>query len=174
MKTNNTFTVNSGKLTVSDPCYDPGTWCSGTIDNVLNGTWKAILRADAFGSWGERVSELVAYHDAHSEYRRKADELCNFEVGVDSGQAGIFDAEYYAAHGGSGEFGEPDTFYGRCCAITMDDDEPGGTLEHGCVSSSGFGDGGYQAFVARNDAGQVVAVRVVFIGEDEQFDDDEY
>jgi hypothetical protein len=36
-----TFVITSGALRVTDPCYEPGTWCSGMLDNVLNGTWQA-------------------------------------------------------------------------------------------------------------------------------------
>jgi len=34
-----TFTVESGALRVTDPCYDMTTWCAGTLDKVRNGLW---------------------------------------------------------------------------------------------------------------------------------------
>lgn len=37
----NTFVVASGALRVTDPCYSLDAWCSGQLDNVLNGIWKA-------------------------------------------------------------------------------------------------------------------------------------
>lgn len=35
-----TFTVSSGALRATDPCYKIDTWCATTLGNVLNGTWK--------------------------------------------------------------------------------------------------------------------------------------
>jgi hypothetical protein len=35
------FTVTSGALRVTDPCYALDTWCSGQLENVLNGVWHA-------------------------------------------------------------------------------------------------------------------------------------
>lgn len=35
------FTVTSGALRVTDPCYDMDAWCAGTLENVKNGVWLA-------------------------------------------------------------------------------------------------------------------------------------
>lgn len=35
------FEVKSGALRVTDPCYSIDTWCSGQLENVMNGTWIA-------------------------------------------------------------------------------------------------------------------------------------
>jgi hypothetical protein len=40
----------------------------------------------------------------------------------------------------------------------------------GLVSSSGYGDGGYTCWTARNDAGKVIAIRIEYITE---YDDEE-
>lgn len=33
------FTIASGAMRVTDPCYDMDTWCAGTLDDVKNGVW---------------------------------------------------------------------------------------------------------------------------------------
>lgn len=36
--------INLGeKVMVSDPCYEMGTWCQDTIDNMLKGIYKCDL-----------------------------------------------------------------------------------------------------------------------------------
>ena len=46
-----------------------------------------------------------------------------------------------------------------------------GVLEYGVVSSSGYGDGSYTAYVARNDNNQVIAVRIVFLSKYDEEED---
>ena len=36
-----TFEITSGTLRVTDPCYEVGTWCAGTLDKVKTGQWQA-------------------------------------------------------------------------------------------------------------------------------------
>jgi hypothetical protein len=75
-------------------------------------------------------------------------------VGVDSGQAGIFDASNYRNDNvivGMPEnahiCGKLDKFYGACCDVTLGD-VGAGVIPFGFVSSSGWGDGGYESFIA--------------------------
>ena len=35
------FSVTSGALSVTDPCYQDDSWCSGVLSEVRNGTWLA-------------------------------------------------------------------------------------------------------------------------------------
>lgn len=39
----NQFTITSGAMRVTDPCYDVEVWCSGELNNVMNGTWIASV-----------------------------------------------------------------------------------------------------------------------------------
>lgn len=150
-----TFEVKSNRLVVSDPCYTLGTRCMGELKNPRKGKWTACIKLSDEKYWGSRVAELIAtYHDANLDFETWVQ--CDFEVGVDSGQAGIF-SEYPD---------EPDdntegTWYYDCCKLT----NPAGVLLGGAVSSSGFGDGVYTAYKIEKD-GEVVAVKIVFI-EDE-------
>jgi hypothetical protein len=176
------FRVKSGKLVVSDPCYSPGTWCQGTLDNVRKGVWKALVEVSDEGNWGQRVSTIIVHHESLGSVEAEDfTEKATFEVGVDSGQAGFWDAEYFC--GGQGEYDELGTFYGDACTQTLRTKVGAGVMPGGCVSSSGYGDGGYECTYVKSTRGKVVAARVVFIEpepertydnwEDDEEDDDE-
>lgn len=185
MKTN-AFEVVSGKLFVSDPCYDLDTWCAYHIPNAKKGVWRMESERDDRHGLGMRNVEIVAHHVDHTpmshEYRLGFD-----QIGVDSGQAGIFDAQFFKddelvdgiPH--LGEFGicSEAPWYSLCCDRTLYEGENNenphhvcgaGVVPYGCVSSSGFGDGRYECFVIEKD-GKIVAVKIVFLTDDEDEDD---
>lgn len=98
VKTENKGIITLGsKVMVSDPCYGLGTWCQGVLNNVLPGQYACKVEYSDEGDWGTRVSAIEV---THVDYKGKflALNLESFEVGVDSGQAGIFDYEYYAKY----------------------------------------------------------------------------
>lgn len=91
-----------------------------------------------------------------------------FQVGVDSGQAGFFDLDKYEAalkdkpengHDGP-EFSK---FYEECGENTLGSEGWGIVQGMGVVSSSGYGDGGYQLIERRNEAGELVEARIVYM-----------
>ena len=220
---NNITTTNKGtiklgsKVMVSDPCYGLNTWCQGVLDNVLAGEYECVAEYSDERDWGERVSAIEA---THKDYKGKFMEMYpeEFEVGVDSGQAGIFDYDYYCKyHTDTNERKEvDDNWYDRVDEIThpciknpkykefecksreefADNIDAwgeylnkhlaylrssasneyirildGNTIDNlGFVSSSGYGDGGYTCWTARNADNQIVGIRVEFITEDEDED----
>ena len=85
----------SSRMAVSDPCYDADVWCRGELENVLPGTWQAYAIKRDKGEWGPRVVRLVAVHREYADTCETVAELASFEVGVDSGQAGLFDCLHY-------------------------------------------------------------------------------
>jgi hypothetical protein len=99
-------------------------------------------------------------------------QCAGFEVGVDSGQAGLFDASHYQddsiiPNPKPRIYSAPsDIWYSHCCDITR---SPlgAGVLPYGVVSSSGFGDGGYDCFICRNEYGQIIRAEIEFIPEDD-------
>lgn len=206
------------KVMVSDPCYGLNTWCQGVIENVLPGNYECYVEFSDEGDWGTRVSAIQVTHAdynaiLHHEVRE------SFEVGVDSGQAGIFDYDYYTKYH-MDQSVRPhmnEDWYYRVCDLTYvhkenpnyepfsfdgnkeDDDYwlkrseafdawfssekgrkrigcfDGNTIDDlGFASSSGWGDGGYDCWTHRNEDGKVVSIRVEFITEydDEDEDDD--
>jgi hypothetical protein len=91
-----TFEIVSGKVRISDPCYDKKTWCAGTLDNVATGTWKAkVVKIDRHDGWGNRCRKLIATHESFDSAMDYNSNVFDFEIGVDSGQAGIFDDKFY-------------------------------------------------------------------------------
>lgn len=161
------FIILGGKVMVSDPCYEMGVWCQGVIDNMLKGIYKCDLEM-CDGVWGPRVSAIQV---THVDYANKFLAYnCEFNICVDSGQAGIFDYGYYEKHHNGKT---DDEWYDAICdkTISMHNGTElldGNTVDElGFVSSSGYGDGSYDCWVAEHD-GKVVAIRVEFITEDEE------
>ena len=160
------FNVSCGQIRVSDPCYEKDSDGGVTVDNVMNGEWTAYFDCD-------RLSEVVAcVYAVHNMYKYAVDahNLKEIEqIGVDSGQAGIFDKVYYDVNQG-GEYGDLETFYGKCCKITLD--QVCGIVEEcGVVSSSGYGDGSYSVYVGYDKDGLIYCVYIEFVTEEEE---DEY
>ena len=42
-KKNGVIKLND-KVRISDPCYDPDTWCAGEVENVLPGLWDCLYQ----------------------------------------------------------------------------------------------------------------------------------
>lgn len=193
------------KVMVSDPCYDIGIWCQGVIENVFPGEYVCLVKYIDKGSWGIRVAAIQAVHRDYIDSDLK-ETLEDFEVGVDSGMAGIFDYKHYVRHHTGDERDE--LWYNRCfdatCTRTRNPeyekfewDIEGETVVEmmrrhreyqksmksllylekldanvvygsGFVSSSGYGDGGYCCWTAKNEDGKVVSIRIEFIGEEDE------
>lgn len=159
-----TFSVSSERLRVTDPCYSVTTWCSGSLP-VKPGTYTAAVKRHAFkGDNGfKRITELLTWHESSNQEQAALTSLdSGIHVGVDSGQAGFFDAERYPSDGSDDE-----AFYNLCGDHTLGF-RSAGVIDFGAVASSGFGDGGYQCFVDSKEV--ATAARIVFI--DKDYEDD--
>ena len=211
----------SEHVIITDPCYDPGIWCNGELHNVRPGKWhtKVVAR---YSSWdGFRENDLIAWHESVEEPAFDQYEDTGIDVGVDSGNAGIFDYDHYVKKYKDEEWREYMSFgtcdYDDCvkdkrnklqerCYLewqkaiehmhTLNDlgeksrylsdarnelafkygFDPGWftydgyvrrihhrayTDGHGVCCSSGFGDGVYGCYVAKQD-GEIVAIRLDF------------
>ena len=165
------FRVVSGRVVVSDPCYEIGVWCQGVLEKVRKGQWASHVSLAQEGACDTCVAELIARRTppANPSNPRWIEE--RFEVGVDSGQAGIFDMAHYrddrsaqAVERLSRETICPEEpWYSLCCDRTSGSEMGAGVIPHGVVSSSGFGDGSYRCFTQRDCAGYIIAIRIVFI-----------
>jgi len=176
------FNITSGVMVCSDPCYEIPTWCQGIVENVKNGEWEAEVETSNEGGWGERIAVLKVNHvNAKLSGGFK---LLNFDGGVDSGQFGFFDKDFYRNDevakdlpkedfGDNYDENEGDSWYRAVCSLTLGV-ESWGVLSGGAVSSSGFGDGSYNVYGSKDESGEYVAFYVVFIGDDDDDDDDEW
>lgn len=165
------------KVMVSDPCYGTDTWCQGVLENVRKGFWDAYLKMSDKGPWGIRVTELVVINlDYNDEYTglesEDINELQEFEVGVDSGKAGIFDYDYYCKYhtdkGADEDWYEVQIIKQFFPTHNESDWEKSIFTEfNGVVSDSGYGDGGYDCYVTHNEEGEIVGIKIVYISDNE-------
>ncbi|OXB94833.1 DUF4241 domain-containing protein [Parageobacillus galactosidasius] len=177
MKKLGTFKVTDRKVVVSDPCYSLGIRCQAILEDVCNGEWRAYATITDEGEWGEHISELMVFHQSvpyeHAEWISLEDRIT-----VDSGQAGIFNYSHYKNDNtvpenaqlfdGISISDKGDKWYAYCCAVTLSKQQAG-VINGGVVSTSGFGDGLYDLSVAKNEKGEIVAIRITFIHKEESF-----
>ena len=146
------------RIRVSDPCYNMDTWCAGTLDNVLPGEYLCTAEVAYTGKKnGGCVSALQVRHADYPE--AVPDELVtSFEAGVDSAQLGFFDEKYFAENVSRKDW---KNWYGEVREATS---HMAGTLAGcSCVSVTGYGDGCYPVYIARNSSGKIIAVKAVFL-----------
>ena len=161
MKELGTFRVKCGTVTVSDPCYGPGSDAAGVVP-AKSGVWHAYVEIYKDASWGPRPSELIAVHD--TELGNKPDELdwelLPYDFCVDSGKLGFFDTSEYVVQKTEND----DEFYDDMVGENISNHTVG---NFGVVSMSGYGDGSYEGFqIIKN--GEAVALKVVFLSDDEE------
>lgn len=175
------FEVVSGSMVCSDPCYSLDVWCMGVVNNVKKGKWNADVQYMDLGGWGERISVLMVSHESNTLPTFDFDNPLGFTAGVDSGQFGFFDKDFYRNDESAKDLKkyqfsddydreEGDQWYRACADLTLGT-ESWGVLPNGAVSSSGVGDGSYDVFEQKNAEGEVIALCCVFLWEDEE---DEY
>jgi len=168
-----TFEVESGKLFVVDPGYPPEkpgvSELAEVIPHARKGTWSfAVVYVNA-GQAGVRCAELRARHASLPSTQGLKWRRQQGLVGVDSGQAGVFDAGYYHEKQivpknkvwKEKPLDPDDLWYSLCCEVTLGNAQAG-VIPFGGVSSSGFGDGAYE-WDSVEAGGEVVAVRVIFL-----------
>ena len=186
------FFIKSGAVKIGDPCYSPDTWCLGSCDDVLDGAWKTKFFRVKTASWGARNTALFAFNKEYFEDNFGFDDIeverfangayrtqfCldynSRELGVDSGQAGIYDEQHYIKmrEEDEGKDKHNSWYWTNNSEITLYDDLEAGVTpdKMGCVSASCYGDGCYDYYCYYNKEGETVAILIVFICEDE--DDD--
>ena len=159
------------KARVSDPCYDMDVWCAGTIENVQPGTYSGFAETMDTGDWGRRIASIEVVKEG-IDPNRLIHERTGIDVGVDSGQCGIYDNDYFKDHC------KDESWYWMVCDKTFVNNEFQAAItdEKAIVSSSGYGDGGYDCYIGKNAEGQIVYIKLVFIEDDDEmereYDDD--
>ncbi len=152
------FVQLNNTVVVTDPCYKAGIWCSKLLSNVKEGRFKCLFRIVDDGELGKQVSSLLAIHEDFLklfEFKNKVQfdskQICKIPyynvIGVDSGQVGIFNYDYYIMHQPDNNWEQDITgnksWYRIVCDITSSEDLGGVIDNSGVVSSSGCGDGPY-------------------------------
>lgn len=154
------FEVRGG-LVVSDPCYvdfdDSDSLDDGQLKHTfpeVEGTWVAVVETKDEGSWGIRVSNLIARKKGHrlSDFTRVPVKL----LGVDSGQMFV-----------GSRASLPLDYDMLLSAHDYDDpDEHIIGFAEGAVSRTGFGDGAYELYGYFDADGELKGINVDFIPED--------
>lgn len=228
------------KVVISDPCYDLDVWCSGTLENVKPGIWRTKAENANINGWGDRCTALIAWHEDVEEPDEDDYEPTGIDVGVDSGQAGIYDYKHFEYLKDNKDRDENwydsiDTFRYKRIPVTpvgrylIDKIKPIQTTrialeekfketnneldkraslelfhhemelkregfqygiydeslddykvstpvnciwtdKHSVVTSSGLGDGSYDCYVAKNEAGQIIGIKIDYYLEDNEED----
>jgi hypothetical protein len=168
------FDIVSGEAAICDPSYDRMLVQQGGIAKKVSGLEKGkwhgqavIYEVDAPGHL--RCAELIAVHELFELPAEPLWKSLHPDIGVDSGQAGIFDWRHFQSdalvkhHKWKAKMLLPEMpWYSMCGDVTLH--EPyAGVVPYGVVSQSGWGDGGYPAYFITNEAGSIVALRLVFI-----------
>lgn len=176
------------KVLLTDPCYDLGTWCTGEAD-LPKGTYNCYSR-----TFEGRVSSIFIlkedFDNLEQLYIVDLDSPIE-NLGVDSGQLGIFNKNKYKKAVSDEVFNksldnvfpyedwkrplrenmpDEDKFYECCCNHTLANDKCGVIENVGFVSSSGWGDGSYVAFYLTDFNENRVGLQVIFIDEDENLE----
>lgn len=155
----------SNKVMVSDPCYSVGTWCQGVVENVLPGTYNCYILNGMTG-WGDRIKELYVTNSNRPISREEINILMGFEVGVDSGIAGIFDYDYYEKYHKDSHDDAYNAWFDKYVLKNHPDFRI--TSDLGVWSRSGVGDGGYDCFTHIDSEGYIDAIRIVFISDSKE------
>ena len=179
----------SDRVRVSDPCYDNDVWCKTTVDNVLPGIYNVEVEKSDEGSWGNRVSRLTVLHESVIDNGNLEWYEDGADIGVDSGQAGIFCESTYRNDEVAASITTPDVnfslgeyrkdkesgeeWYEKMCKFTLSEQQ-WGSYDTGVVTCSGYGDGGYPLELVEDKDGKIVGMRVTYIfPEDEEYDEED-
>lgn len=154
-----------GHVTITDPSYAEGTWCTAEVENVFKGEWEASAEIKDCGDWGNRVAKLIlkAVNQTAIKYQK-----LSADIGVDAGVCGIFEDK-------------PDyndsAWYSFCDELCRSNCGLASTSNafhcEGAWSSSGYGDGSYEATIGLNEIGEVVEITVDYLLDEEDYDEDE-
>ena len=143
-------------VTVTDPGYDADTWCIIPGIKVKPGNyecvaWKAKLSytdSDKKRRYYKRVFVCGIYLGGDLIPQEQFEEIGT--IGVDAGLAGFFQEKP--------DYEEDEWF--EFCRLVHDKDYL--ITKEGFCTQSGYGDGCYPVFAAKNEIGEIVALEIRF------------
>ena len=141
-------------IDITDPCYNKDVWCRMNNVEIKPGTYRCVAWMSDEGDWGMRCMTAGIYHASvdkpvNSIINRQNEELIG-EIGVDTGLAGFFADKPDYDDGEWADF---------CNNVRNGN---AWILDEGFCTSSGYGDGGYDVYAARNDEGEIIALEIRF------------
>lgn len=154
-------TIELGSSVIlSDPCYDLDVWCSCKVQNMIPGIYDCYADFAIMGIWGTRVVRLILVHtNVPNEGPAKIKEISAC-LAVDAGVFGVYDEQYFRKV----KDANPDAWYNQN-VLSWINDEEGFICEDakGFITTSGYGDGCYDAYCYHDDKEKVFKIEVVFI-----------
>ena len=176
----------SENVRVSDPCYTDDVWCKTQLKSVLPGLYNWDVSRSDNGDWGNRVSGITLVHENYED-DGSLEWQYHSDIGVDSGQAGIFcESSYRNDEVATGITTPPldkpfvlpyndkggDMWYEKMCRFTLSSDSFG-AYDTGIVTSSGLGDGSYPLYVVYDEDDKIVAMKIDYLLDDEDEEDED-
>lgn len=176
------FTVENG-LIISDPSYNfnPNKINNDSFkiqeyfpkEQVKQGEWDSYVEYDEESG---RVAMLRAFHSSLIKEILAGDwKPCEGFIGVDSGQAGIYDSKYFKQDSVVGDYPlakyimdldkKGEKWYAMCCQQTYDESnfsKRAGIIPYGVVSGSGYGDGAYDYGVCKKN-GLICGIEILYL-----------
>ena len=164
--------VSSGKIVASDPCYELDD--ETVVFNALNGYYNAYVEQSDEEVWGIRNKSLIIAHESFNlnNFFKEFDVTFK-QCPVDSGTFGFFDKNYFDEYH---ENKLDEDWYETNVIEVRDDDYSITERDMGVWAGSGYGDGRYDVETLSDKEGNVYALKVIFIqdNEDEDYWDNDW
>jgi hypothetical protein len=141
-----TIDLRKGKVDVTDPCYERGTWCAAYGIPLFPGMYHVYVNEVELDPWGKRIKSLQIRHINWRNDKRWAhnEQVISHQIGVDSGLCGIYI---------SPKRNYDDAAWEDYCEMLNKMDYPHVFFdERGITVSSGIGDGVYHCSGKRDAA----------------------
>lgn len=166
MKVLGTFEITSGKLVLSDPCFDyypEGPNDDMNIYDVPNGKWLVYIINMKHPQVRNKIRNILIHHTSLTVLDLKWEKI-DTTIGVDSGLVGFFDLSHYQNNETISEDVKKQgkTWYDiNCepCKIAQ-------TIPFGVVSNSDYGNPIYNVYGAYKD-NQLVGLKIKYTEGDE-------
>lgn len=169
LKANAVGTINilSGRVDITDPCYDKDAWCRHSVD-VVPGVYDCFACTGEEPCFGERVWEsLIILRGTHLFSDVGWKKL--FTIGVDAGMAGFFENKPDFNREEWSEFCAwmRDTSKLKTEGYEFRDREMDAFIRkfdtgYGFWTGSGCGDGCYPVYGIKRD-GKIIALKICFM-----------
>lgn len=141
----------NGSVDITDPCYDKDIWCRKNDVKISEGKYQCVtwIYRKRGKHPDRRVSIIGIYLSGYIPSQNDMEYIG--EIGVDAGLAGFFNnkPDY------------TDAEWSKFCDKLCDGDA--WLTEEGFWSSSGYGDGCYPVYAAKNQQGVINALEIRFI-----------
>lgn len=154
------FSVPTGEIIVSDPCYNKGVWCMGELHNVYCGRWAALAIYYLLSFAGKRVCRLIIRSENCPTSDNLFTEVAPFVIGVDSGRAGFFDSRHFQAGNENGAFCQ---YWFDYCRRQTRSPQNAGIITCGVVAEAGLGDGEYNCLSYRDNSNLMHMAELIFL-----------